>query len=44
MEDPYPGYEYQPLFDHMSKEHGLILIHSEMSEIIEIVKNIINHE
>ncbi len=25
---------YQPLFEHMNKEHGLILLESEMDEII----------
>lgn len=28
---------YQPLFDHMSKEHGVTLLESEMQEIILIV-------
>lgn len=28
---------FQPLFDHMSKEHGLTLLQSEMQEIINIV-------
>ena len=39
----YPGMEYQQLFDHMYNEHGLILLESEMDEIIEIC-NTINHE
>jgi hypothetical protein len=34
---------YQPLFDHLSKEHGLTLLRSEMDEIIlkaqEVVGN-----
>jgi len=29
---------YQPLFDHLLREHGLILLQSEMDEIIRIVK------
>src|SRR5690606_9867401 len=33
----YPGKQYQPLFDHLSQEHGLILHESEMNEIIRIV-------
>jgi hypothetical protein len=40
-----PGIEYQPLFDLMSG-HGLILIQSEMDEIISCVKEILypNHQ
>lgn len=34
----YPCIEYQQLFDHMSEEHGLNLLQSEMDEIIRIVK------
>lgn len=33
----YPGKRYQPLFDHLKQEHGLILHESEMNEIIRIV-------
>lgn len=33
----YPGKRYQPLFDHLNAEHGLILHESEMDEIIRIV-------
>lgn len=32
----YPGWEYQKLFDHMSEQHDLILLQSEMDEIIGI--------
>lgn len=32
--------KYQPLFDHMSKEHNVLLTQSEMDEIISIVKKI----
>lgn len=32
----YPGIEYQPLFDHMSKNHGMTLTISEMDEIIAL--------
>lgn len=32
---------YQELFNHMHKEHGLILLESEMNEIIRIVNKII---
>ena len=32
--------KYQELFNHMSKEHNLILLESEMEEIVELVKNI----
>lgn len=34
IHDYYPGIDYQPLFDHMSKRHGLTLTTSEMDEII----------
>lgn len=30
----YPGVDYQPLFNHMSKVHGLTLTTGEMDEII----------
>ena len=30
---------YQRLFDHMQNEHGLILLQTEMDEIIRIVNN-----
>lgn len=30
---------YQPLFDYMSKEHGLTLLEGEMIEIIKIVNS-----
>lgn len=36
----YPGKYYQPLFDHMSEEHGLTLLVSQMQDIIEIVKGL----
>jgi hypothetical protein len=32
--------EYQPLFDHMHEEHGLILLESEMQEIIRVVDSL----
>lgn len=35
--EDYPGSQYQPLFDHLNQEHGLILHESEMDEIIRIV-------
>lgn len=35
--EDYPGKQYQPLFDHLNSEHGLILHESEMNEIIRIV-------
>jgi len=38
--DWYPGKEYQQLFDHMSNEHGLTLLQSEMDEIISISNSI----
>lgn len=31
---------YQPLFDHMSREHGLTLLESEMDEIVRICKEL----
>jgi len=34
--DYYPGSDYQELFNHMSEEHGLTLLESEMDEIIHI--------
>lgn len=33
----YPGSYYQPLFDHMSHEHGLTLLEGQMADIIHIV-------
>ena len=36
----YPGIEYQELFDLMSEEHGLILLKSEMDDIIHIAVKI----
>jgi len=33
-------YSYQPLFDHMHQEHGLILLESEMSDIITLVRKV----
>ena len=32
---------YQQLFDHMKDEHDLILVESEMREIVRIVSNLI---
>ena len=29
--------QYQPLFDHMSENHGLILFHAQMDNIIDLV-------
>lgn len=34
ISDEYPGIDYQPLFNHMSKVHGLTLTTGEMDEII----------
>jgi hypothetical protein len=34
----YPIHPYQNLFEHMANEHGLILLESEMDEIIRIAK------
>lgn len=34
ISDDYPGIDYQPLFNHMSKVHGLTLTAGEMDEII----------
>ena len=36
-----PGSYFQPLFDLMYNEHGLTLLHSEMSEIVVLVKKMI---
>jgi hypothetical protein len=33
----YPGSWYQPLFDYMAKQHNIILIQSDLDEIISIV-------
>ncbi|MDP9954714.1 putative RND superfamily exporter protein [Epilithonimonas hungarica] len=33
----YPGKQYQELHDHMFEEHGLILLESQMQDIIHIV-------
>jgi hypothetical protein len=30
----YPGYPFQPLFDHMLQEHGVKLLESEMTDIV----------
>ena len=38
--DYYTGITYQELFNHMSKEHGLILLQSEMDYIISLVRKI----
>jgi len=35
---------YQPLFDHMYEEHGLILTLADMEEIIRIVNNLAENE
>lgn len=37
----YPGKQHQELFDHMSEQHQLTLLSSEMDEIIDICKKII---
>jgi len=40
---PAPGGSYwYPLFEHMSREHALILLDSELSDIAEVVKKIIS--
>lgn len=36
----YPGSQYQPLFDHMSRHHGLTLLQGEMDEIVRVVREI----
>lgn len=41
ISDDYPGVDYQPLFNHMSKVHGLTLTTSEMDEIIGITAYIL---
>lgn len=33
-----PAWGYQALFDHMYEEHGLLLLESEMEEIVRIVE------
>lgn len=33
----YPGSDYQELFNHLHNEHGLILLESQMQDIIHIV-------
>ena len=38
VQEEYPGKRYQLLFDHLNQEHGLILLESEMDEIIRIVQ------
>ena len=38
----YPCMEKQPLFDYMQDQFGITLLESEMAEIIEIVKKIMN--
>jgi hypothetical protein len=35
-EGKYPGWEYQPLFDHMSNAHDLPLTKDEMDEILSV--------
>lgn len=39
METPEHIEAYQPLFKHMKSEHGLILVQSEMDEIIGLSKD-----
>ena len=34
MQEKYPGWEYQPLFDHISEAYGLELTKDEMDEIL----------
>ena len=34
-----PGSAYWPLFKHMSQEHGLTLLDSEMEDICQVVLN-----
>jgi hypothetical protein len=38
--DKYPSSYYQPLFDHMRDQHGLILLSTEMSDIIELLRKL----
>lgn len=35
-----PSSPYYPLFEHMDKEHGLVLVDSELEEIVRISKGI----
>jgi hypothetical protein len=37
---PIPATHYYPLFKHMSDEHGLTLIDSEMDEIVRVVESL----
>lgn len=36
-----PVYFFYPLFEHMSREHGLTLLESEISEIVGVVAELI---
>ena len=38
-----PGDYYQPLFDHMHEHHDLILLQTEMDEIIDVVNDLGEH-
>lgn len=40
----YPGIDYQELFDYLYSNHNLILVQSEMDEIIYIVKKFLQNE
>lgn len=40
LKDKYPDSYYQPLFDLMREQHGLVLLSSEMSDIIEMVRKL----
>lgn len=39
VQQPEQSYLY-PLFEHMSREHGLTLTDSEMDEIVRVVKGL----
>lgn len=43
-EDQYPGWEHQPLFDHMSEAHGLSLTKAEMDEIISAANKVTDRQ
>jgi hypothetical protein len=39
-----PDMEYQKLFEYFSNEHDLILLQTEMQDIVEIVREIIEKD
>lgn len=40
----YPSNWTQPLFDHMNREHGLILLDSEMNDIVTILSQLLQKD